>query len=210
MNKNQKAVAIFNKLAKGYEDKYMDVNLYADTFNFFCEHIEEQNPAILEIACGPGNITQYLLEKRPDFKLLGIDLASNMIELAKINNPNANFKVMDCMDIGKLNQAFNAILCGFCLPYLSKKQTATLIKDSSKLLTKGGLLYLSTMEDDYDKSCYTKGSTGDEIFMHYYPAEYLIEVLEDNQFEVLKLDRKSYSERDKVTTDLILIAKKIR
>ncbi len=209
MNKNQIAVDVFDKLAKLYQDKYMDVQLYADTFDFFCDTILVENPAILVIACGPGNITQYLLQKRPDFQLLGIDLAPNMIELAKINNPNADFKVMDCMKIGTIQQRFNAILCGFCLPYLSKQECSKLIKDSSKLLLNNGLFYLSTMEDDYEKSSYRKGSTGDELFMHFYPADYLTKTLTEHQFEILKLQRICYPAADgTTTTDLILIAKK--
>src|SRR6185295_3669822 len=99
MDKTKIAVNIFNKHASKYQDKFMDVNLYAGSFDFFCDAAKKQNAKILEIACGPGNITSYLLNKRPDFKILGIDLAPNMIALAKINNPKADFQLMDCRDI---------------------------------------------------------------------------------------------------------------
>ena len=41
---------------------------------------------VLEIACGPGNITKYISRLRPDFQITAIDLSPNMIELAKANN----------------------------------------------------------------------------------------------------------------------------
>jgi trans-aconitate methyltransferase len=61
--------------------------------------ITKQDADILELACGPGNITQYIISKRSDFKILGTDLAPNMIELAKINNPSAQFQLLDSRDI---------------------------------------------------------------------------------------------------------------
>jgi ubiquinone/menaquinone biosynthesis C-methylase UbiE len=208
MDKNKNAVNIFNKYAKEYATKFMDVNLYAQTFDFFCNAIKTQNAAVLELACGPGNITNYLISKRPALKILGLDLAPNMIELAKENNPNADFKVMDCREISKLNKKFDAVMCGFCLPYLSKEEVAQLIKDASLLLNSHGVIYISTMEDDYEKSGFKKGSKGDEIFMHFYKSDFLSKTLIENGFTILKTERVYSEMLEETVTDLILIAKK--
>ena len=210
MDKNKIAVGVFDKLATLYQEKFMDVNLYSYTFDFFCDTIEKQNAELLEIACGPGNITKYLLNKRPDLKILGIDLAPSMIVLAKINNPTAEFHLLDCRQIGTITKKFDAILCGFCLPYLTKNETIKLLSDASTLLNSKGILYISTMEDDYNKSGFKKGSTGDEIFMHFYQADFLTSILKENNFNILKLDRKEYDIADGTkTTDLIIIAEKL-
>ena len=70
----------------------MNLDIYNDTYDLFCDKIEKINPQVLEIGCGPGNITRYILSKRPDLKIYGIDIAPNMIKLAKENNPTANTK----------------------------------------------------------------------------------------------------------------------
>lgn len=210
MDKTKIAVSIFNKYAKEYQDKFMDVNLYSDTFDLFCNSIAKDNPEVLEIACGPGNITKYLLQKRPDLKILGTDLSLNMLELAKINNPTAEFQLMDCRDIDKIDKKYSAIMCGFCLPYLSKEETFKFISDASRLLESNGILCLSTMEDDYNKSGFRKGSTGDEIFMHYHQVDYLTYMLNRNNFKIIDLQRKIYPEGEGViTTDLLIVAQKI-
>jgi ubiquinone/menaquinone biosynthesis C-methylase UbiE len=207
MDKNKVAVNLFNKLAESYQERFMDVNLYGDTFDFFCDNIKTENAEILELACGPGNITQYLLNKRPDFKVLGTDLAPNMIELAQKNNPKATFQLMDCRAIDTIDKKYDAIMCGFCLPYLDKTETTKLIQNASNILKPKGLLYLSTMEGDYDTSGLRKGSTGEEIFMHYYPADFLIKTLENNHLNVIHLSRKEYPANDGTKiTDLIIIA----
>lgn len=209
-NNIQPAVAVFDKLAEVYQDKYMDVSLYHDSFDLFCGQISTKNAEILELACGPGNITQYLLKKRPDFKILGTDLSPNMVALAKINNPTAEFQVMDCMDIGRLERRYDAIMCGFCLPYLSREAAVQLIHDAGKILKPNGVLYLSTMEDDYSKSGPKTSSDGaHSLFMYFHQADYLTAALKDNGFEILDLQRQDYPTQDGTKTiDLLIIAGK--
>lgn len=203
------AVALFDKLAEVYQEKYMDVAGYHDTLDWFCEHLPKQNASILELACGPGNITNYLLERRPDFRILGTDLAPKMIELAAINNPTAQFQILDCRDLSAHEAKFDGIMCGFCLPYLGKQEVVQLILDANAILNDAGILYLSTMEDDYEKSGFRKGSTGEEIYMHYYPKAFLKEALQNAGFKILKAKRQDYPEKDgSQTVDLILIAQK--
>lgn len=209
MDKNKKAVEIFDKLAELYQSKFMNVDKYGHTLDIFCEVTKKQNAAILELACGPGNITKYLLNKRPDFHLLGTDLSPEMIRLSKTNNPSATFEILDGRKPNLLNKKFDAIMIGFLLPYLSKEEAIQLISDCSELLHSEGVIYISTMEDDYSTSGLTRGSTGDEMFMHYHQEDYLVRSLEENQLNVIHLDRiKSLAQDESVTTDLILIAQK--
>ncbi|MBC7607654.1 MAG: class I SAM-dependent methyltransferase [Burkholderiales bacterium] len=206
MDKNKIAVALFDKLAIRYQQKYMDVNLYANTLDFFCNHLKKNNAEVLELACGPGNITQYVLKRRPDFRVLGTDLSERMLALAKINNPNADFQILDCRALASVQKKYDAVICGFCCPYLSKQEITTLISDTCKSLKSRGLLYLSTIEGDHAKSGFKKGSTGEEIFMHYYQADYLVTILEKNGFKVINLVRKTYQIHDEEATDLIIIS----
>ena len=206
MDQTKMAVDIFNKLADGYQERFMDVSLYHDSLDMFCNSIQKEKAEILELACGPGNITKYLLENRPDFKILGTDLAPNMIALAKINNPTADFQLMDCRAIPSLNKKFDGIMCGFGLPYLSKEEALQFIKDSSQQLNKNGVLYISTMEDDNSKSGFKTGSTGDTMFQNFHQADYLSAALEENGFNIIHLERKEYIHNEEKTTDLILIA----
>jgi ubiquinone/menaquinone biosynthesis C-methylase UbiE len=209
MDKNKQAIDIFNKLAKVYQDKFMDVSLYHDSFDVFCSHIKKEKASVLELACGPGNITQYLLKKRPDLNILGTDLAPNMIELATINNPQASFQLLDSRAIASLNKTYDAIMCGFCLPYLSKEEAIQLIADATKVLANDGVIYISTMEDDYSKSEFKKGSSGDEIFMHFHEGDYLTDALRANRFKHIDIKRQNYPTTDgSKVTDLIIIAQK--
>lgn len=212
MDKNKLAIVLFDKHAKTYQDKYMNVDLYRDSFNRFCEAITPEGANILELACGPGNVTRFLLDKRPDFKILGTDLAPNMLNLARQNNPEAEFQLMDCRDIARIETRYDGIMCGFCLPYLSKSESIALIADASILLKKKGVFYISTMEDDYEKSGWQGPSSGgpDKLFLYYHQADYLSKALLENGFLILDLQRVTYpGTDDSIITDLILLAQKL-
>nr|WP_162988967.1 class I SAM-dependent methyltransferase [Pedobacter schmidteae] len=203
-----KAADAFDKSAKIYQDKFMDVSLFADTFNFFSDHIAADYPHILDIACGPGNITKYLLDRNSGYKILGIDLSPNMLKLAQANNPLAKFQLMDCREIDTIQQKFDGITCGFCLPYLTREEAIELIANVSRLLSPGGMFYLSTMEDDYTKSRFQTSSTGDQVYVYYHQEDYLTKALKENNFDVVYLKRFKSPDKDGLMiTDMVLIGR---
>ena len=211
MDKYAVTIDTYNKAAKQFEDKFMNMDSYNESYDKFCNLIDKTNAEVFEIACGPGNITKYLLAKRPDFKILGTDLSSSMIELAKVNNPAADFMVMDCRDIYKIEKQYDAIMCGFCLPYLSREESAKLIRDASELLNSKGLIYISTMEGDYAKSGFEQSSftTQGLIYVHYHQEDYLTNALIENGFSIIDIQRQDYPELDgRISTDMIIIAQK--
>ena len=200
----------WDKVASLYEDKFMNIDLYNDTYERFCQLIEKQNPTIFEIGCGPGNITKYLLQKRPDFQIQAVDISPAMIALAKNNNPTAQFAIMDCREIDKITSKFDAIVCGFCIPYLSKNDTAKFFKDCAFLLTSGGILYFSTIKGDHNNSGYVTASTGDKTFLYYYDETYLQEQLLQNNFTLLDIQYKHLEKAGQVSSiDMIFIARKL-
>lgn len=208
MNKNQIAVNIFNKYAQQYSERFMDVSLYHQTFDSFLSRLPIKEAEILEVACGPGNITKYLLSEQPALRIFGTDLAPQMLEIAKQHNPTATFELLDAREIKSLGKKFHGILCGFCFPYFSKEEALKFIHDASSVLLDNGVIYISTMEDDYSKSGPKKGSQGDEIFMHFHEAAYLTEELLKNGFTNIDTHRLESKGTDGLTyTDLVLIAK---
>ncbi|NOT93269.1 class I SAM-dependent DNA methyltransferase [Ferruginibacter sp.] len=209
MDNYKETFETWNKVASLYQDKFMELSLYNETYDFICTSITKEKAAILEIGCGPGNITKYLLSKRPDFNIYGIDIAPNMIDLAKKNNPAANFKVMDIRKVDEIKTTFDGIICGFCLPYLSEADSKKLITDAYNLLNNDGLIYISFVEGDTDKSGFQTGSTGDRSYFYYHNLDQLKTQLSVSGFEVLKIFKVEY-EISATTKDVhtIVTAKK--
>jgi 2-polyprenyl-3-methyl-5-hydroxy-6-metoxy-1,4-benzoquinol methylase len=209
MDRYKETFDTWNKVASLYQEKFMDLDLYNYTYDFICDSIKKDKANILEIGCGPGNITKYLLSKRPNFDILGIDIAPNMIELAKRNNPTAQFKIMDCREIGELTTKYDGIVGGFCLPYLSDTDSSKLIVDSYNLLNGGGYIYLSFVEGDPIKSGFVAGSSGDRSYFYYHNLDNLKSQLIDKDFDEIKIFKVNYK-RSETQQELhtIVIAKK--
>lgn len=187
----------------------MGFDLYNDTYDIFCEIITAKNAAILEIGCGPGNITKYLLNKNSHYTIKAIDISPNMIELAKQNNPSAHTEVMDIREIDKVISLFDGVICGFCIPYLSQSDCSKLISDCSNLLSDSGILYLSFVEGDYNNSSYQSGSSGDRMYFYYHSVDKLKKKLNTNSFEIIESLHKKYYGSDRAEEDhIIIIAKK--
>lgn len=188
----------------------MDIGIYNTYRDQFCKLIKLNNPEILEIGCGPGNITKYLLSKRADFNITSIDVAPNMIELAKKNNPTVQFKLMDCRNINSITKKYDALLCGFCIPYLSKQDCSKLIIDTFNLLNDNGIFYFSMIEGNYNDSGYTTGSTGDQMYIYFYNVLFFKKKLIENNFKLIELHKVDYPiNKTENETHLIFIAKKM-
>lgn len=201
----------FNRVADKYQEQYMDIEGYVDTYNKFCQLIKNDSASILEIGCGPGNTTRYLLNQRSGFRILGIDIAHNMVAQARKNVPKAKFLMMDCRDIEFIKQEFDAVVCGFCIPYLDKMDVATLIVKLRQKLNKGGVLYLSTVEDKDELNGMQTIEAGEQVYIHHHQVEFLKQQLIENKFEIIDVERKQTANESKQqqTNELFIYAKAI-
>jgi ubiquinone/menaquinone biosynthesis C-methylase UbiE len=210
MDRYKLIINAFDSQAQAYQDKFMHLDLYNETYDAFCNHLKNDHAGILEIACGPGNITQYVLSKKPGLRIEGIDLSPNMIRLAEQNNPTAKFHVMDCRNIDQLNGSYDAVLCGFCHPYLSREECVKFFRDCNRLLHDNGILYYSCIEGDYEKSGYSLDQSGKENFYTYYhDKKWLNEAARSSGFENIGFWRIDYPEKDgTVSQHLVFLVRK--
>jgi cyclopropane fatty-acyl-phospholipid synthase-like methyltransferase len=192
MDKYQETFNTWNNIAALYQDKFMELDLYNDSYDFICTAIAKPKATLLEIGCGPGNISKYLLSKRPDFDIFGIDIAPNMVALARQNNPTAQFAVMDSLHIHQLNTKYDGIIAGFCLPYLSPEERSELIANAYDLLNDHGLVYLSFVEGDPGKSDFKVGSGG-RVYFYYHSLDDLTSQLASFKFGEIKIFKVKYT-----------------
>jgi ubiquinone/menaquinone biosynthesis C-methylase UbiE len=86
----------FHKLADRYREKYLDLTMYNASYREFCELLPRGPARVLDAACGPGNVSRFLIAQRPELELMGIDLAPRMLELARETVPSGQFALHDC------------------------------------------------------------------------------------------------------------------
>lgn len=211
MNNFDLSVQRFDEFATEYAQRFMDLNAYSDSIERFCNWVGNDKPKILELGCGPGNVTRLLKLRFPESQITAIDLAPQMIEIARNQLPDVDFIVMDVRDIFIIPVRFDAIMCSFCLPFLSKADAAKLIADCSVHLVSRGVLYVSTMEGNEQRAGFeTTSFSGDsEIYFNYHQQKHLDDVFAKSGFEIRQAKLQEYNELNgSVTIDMIYIAVK--
>ncbi len=168
MDPSAQSAQVFDQLADLYQAKYMDLDLYDESYALFARHLPP-DARVLDAACGPGTVARRLLAWRPDLQLLGVDLAPRMIELARAAVPGARFEQGDCRQLPGGPASWDAIVCAFGLPYLSPADAQDFIAQAARLLRPGGLLYLSTQGGRPEDSGPQRSSRGDVVHVFFHP-----------------------------------------
>jgi SAM-dependent methyltransferase len=203
------SVATFNKLAVRYADKYFHLDIYDVYLERFARRIEPQGGSVIDVACGPGTVASYLAKARPDLKLVGIDLAEEMVNQARFRVPTANFWVKDCRSVGEIEQMFDAAAFAFGLSYLTDNDVDRFFSSLNAVMTDSALLYLSTITGEPLSSGFETSSSGDAVYTQYRSAGDIISIVEKAGYRVDLVEViASPANASKLTQDLILIAQR--
>lgn len=203
------SVATFNRLADRYAEKYFHLDMYDPYLERFVKRIDSQGASVLDVACGPGNVSAYLAKVRPDLKLIGIDLAEGMVKQARLRVPSAEFLVKDCRHIGELEHVFDASAFAFGLSYLTDDDAIRFFGSLNATLADTAMLYLSTITGEPTWSGFETASSGDKVYMTYRSVGDVVSMVERAGYRVDFMEViASPANASKSTQDLILIAQR--
>ena len=92
---------------------------------------------ILDIGCGTGQLIKEISDQYNEVDYLGIDVAENMIEVAKKNNKGKNIEFKNsAIESFESNDKYDIIICTHAFPYFPNKQE--MIKKMAGLCNKKG------------------------------------------------------------------------
>lgn len=191
----------WNNIAELYENKFMNLTIYDETYQRLLNHLVLRHHRILDIGCGPGNISRFIQQHNPNIKLLGVDIAENMLELARKNVPEGEFYLLDARAIGLIAGKFDAVIAGFCIPYLNQTETQQLVDDVADKLSKYGLFYVSFVEGEPSKPAVKTNPLGSVKF-YYHRQKSLIEMLKQRNFKLVNTSIVPYTDGDEHTVML--------
>lgn len=92
------------------------------------------------MGCGPGNSTQVLADAFPNaLRIIGIDSSPEMIEAAKDDHPDMEFRICDALNLPSLGEdGFDVVFSNACIQWVPDHPR--LIRDMLALLRPGGML----------------------------------------------------------------------
>ena len=198
----------YDRNAENYTEKFMCFEPYIEKMKVFQQSYLAPNSNILDVGCGPGNNAKFLIEIDGGYKIEGLDLSVELINIAKRNVPGCHFWVQDIRDINP-DKDYDAIVASFCIVHLSDEETAVFLGKLSKMLKANGSLYLSFMEGK-KAGFETTSFSEDNIFFNYHDRDVIKNLLAANSIETIEILNHGYQEQDgSVTEDIFVFARKV-
>lgn len=102
-----------------------------------------RDPLVLDLGCGTGALSRFLLEEMPSLHLIGCDISPKTVEIAKKRYSqyvHARFEVADCTHMPYAANFFDAVVGNSILHHLPLKQS---LQECLRVLKPGGYLLFS-------------------------------------------------------------------
>lgn len=208
MNENDylQTKAVWETLPELYAERFDDVQLYEAGLQQFLSLLPH-NSSLLEIGCGPGNNTCFFVKNRPDLQITATDFAEKMVEYTQNRFPALRVKQLDIRNLNHLTEIYDSICVGFCFPYITQSDVQLFFSEASNRISSQGYLYVSFVEDNYEKSGLQTNSKGQQLHFHYYETFQMIDWAKD--FELVFSDTVAYPIENPREKHTALLFKKV-
>lgn len=123
--------------------------------------------AVLDLCCGPGNLTAQLRERLPDARLVGLDLAPGMLPLAVAAEPSASFVRGDAERLPFRDGTFAAVACAHGLQFCPDLDAA--LAEIRRVVAPGGQL-LATIPAEGGSGAQAAQAALDELLPAFPPT----------------------------------------
>jgi len=87
-------LSVYKKYATDFDEKIASLEIYNSSYDFLLKKIQD-GAGVLDLACGPGNVSHYLKRYRPSLRITGVDISEEMIDIAKKRIQDGMFIVKD-------------------------------------------------------------------------------------------------------------------
>jgi MPBQ/MSBQ methyltransferase len=103
--------------------------------------IPEKKGTILDVGCGLGATTGYLLKYYSHADVVGINISAKQLERSAVNAPGCNLICMDAVQMEFEDNFFDNIICVEAAFYFDTREQ--FLKEAARVLKPGGNLILS-------------------------------------------------------------------
>lgn len=202
MDKSLSAVKVYDKIAEKYTEIFFKDFSDKTELNLFLSYLPH-GAKILDVGCGPGNITQYFLQK--GFDCEGIDLSQGMIKMAKKRVPEGNFKVADLRKLDYPENSFDALIAAYSFMHIPQQDTRKTLKGFKRILKPRGIFFLIVKEGKGERFLKEPLDSSEKCYVKLWQIPEALRLLRDLHFDILYEGRGKSITKGELRYDKIFI-----
>ena len=144
---------------------------------------------VLDLGCGTGVPTAGMLAES-GVEVVGIDVSTEMLALARRNVPTGRFVAMDVMELDDSLGRFDGACAFFSLLMLRRSDIPRVLRRVRSVLRPGGLVTIGMVEGDLDYAPLT--FLGQRMSVSAYPRADLEAAARADGLHVLEVDVEEF------------------
>lgn len=130
----------YNKIAEEWHKDHQADDWWIKGTEKFISFLKQED-SVLDVGCGGGTKSKYLSKR--GLKVTGVDFSDNLIKIAKEENPQVDFKVMDMYEVDKLDGKFDGVFAQASLLHIPRKDMSIILNKLVSKLNDNGVLYVA-------------------------------------------------------------------
>jgi ubiquinone/menaquinone biosynthesis C-methylase UbiE len=144
---------------------------------------------VLDLGCGTGVPTAGMLAET-GLEVVGIDVSTEMLALARRNVPTGRFVAMDLMELDDSLGRYDAACAFFSLLMVRREDIPRVLRRVRAVLNPGGVVAIGMVEGDFDYA--PLPFLGQELSVTAYPQADLEAAIRAEGLHVLEVDVEEF------------------
>lgn len=179
----QETIDTYNKSAKELAEYFRGIRSRKQYVDMTLDLIgNPPNPRIVEVGCGDGRDSKYVVTRTTNYT--GFDISEKLIELARLQVPDANFQIADAVTF-TFPKDTDIVLSFASLLHLDKTEVQCVFQNAAAGLRPGGVFYISTKYRPKYESEVKDDEYGRRLFYFYTPE--VLSELAGKDYECIKV-----------------------
>lgn len=172
-----------------FRDEFNDKPYDRDILRHFAASLPSAGQ-VLDAGCGPCGHTARLLANT-GLKVTGIDISPACVTLARTEEPELRFDVMDMAETTFADASFDGIVAYYALHYLPVSRLAGVVREFARTLRKGGRLLLVAKEGHGEGWINDPMGIAGKVYWSAMPADDLRDLVAANGFSGVQCEARA-------------------
>lgn len=192
MQEQNDIIDCYNKTAENYAVKFVNELDYKHLDQILLKAFANQNNKngkLIDFGCGPGQTTKYLFDNGIQ-NLVGTDLSTEMIKVAKRLNPNIDFEQADLLKLKYEDACFGSAVAFYAIVHFDYEQIKIALRDVKRVLAINGEFLFSFHIGDEVISLDKFLEKEVKIKFQFFEVEKIKSLVEECGFDIVDVVRR--------------------